>query len=61
MERLRVDVEPVEYRALARLAERELRPIPDQAHHLLREALRREGVLSATPSGCTDPNDGKAA
>lgn len=45
MEHVRIDLAPGEYRALARLCELELRPLPDQVRHVLRQALRRRGLL----------------
>jgi hypothetical protein len=48
MEKLRVDLDPVEFEALARLAERDLRPVPCEARHLVREALRHAGLLRST-------------
>jgi hypothetical protein len=38
-----------EYRALADLSTRELRSFPEQAHWLVRDGLRREGLLPAEP------------
>lgn len=45
MERIRVELDSAEYRGLAELAERELRAVPEQARHLLRQALRHNGLL----------------
>lgn len=45
MERLRLSITATEYEALVRLAERELRPIPDQARAVLRERLQETGLL----------------
>jgi hypothetical protein len=45
MERIRVVLDAAEYRGLAQLAEQELRAVPDQARHLLRQALQRSGLL----------------
>lgn len=45
MERIRIELSPAEYDSLARFAERELRPLPDQVRHLVRQALRRRGLL----------------
>lgn len=49
-ERIRLDLEADEYEALLALARRELRPLPDQARYLLRQALRRRGLLPSTPA-----------
>ena len=46
---IRISLAPEEYRALARLAERELRPIPLQAQRLVIEALQRERLLPPQP------------
>ena len=45
MERIRVTLAPSEYTALARLAERELRPVPDEIRAIVRERLREAGLL----------------
>lgn len=45
VERVRVELESAEYQALAQLAERELRQVPSQLRHLLREELKRTGLL----------------
>ena len=45
MERIRLDFDAAEFEALSRLAERHLRPIPNEARHLVREALRHAGLL----------------
>ena len=62
VERLKLDLDPAEYTALSRLAERDLRPVPQQARHLVREALRGAGLLgtaaddrSATPTISREP------
>jgi hypothetical protein len=47
MDRIRLDLEPSEYEALSRLAERDLRPVQQEARHLVREALREAGLLGA--------------
>lgn len=47
MERIRLDIDPQEFEALSRLAEDHLRPIPHEARHLVREALREAGLLSS--------------
>ncbi|MBX6754585.1 MAG: hypothetical protein IRY86_10160 [Thermorudis peleae] len=43
--RLTITLNPDEYRALAQLAEREDRPPLLQLRHLLRQELRRAGLL----------------
>ena len=45
MERVKVLLDEREFSALVRLAERELRPVPDQIRAVLRERLRAEGLL----------------
>jgi hypothetical protein len=47
MERLQLYLDSAEYAALARLAEQDLRPIPNEARHLVREALVEVGLLQA--------------
>jgi hypothetical protein len=46
MERIRVTLDADEYNGLVDLCERELRSVPDQVRHLVRDALHREGLLS---------------
>jgi|GEM_PF-5777331 len=48
MEWLRLSLAAHEYEALVRLAEREVRPVPDQARVVLRDRLRRTGLLKPT-------------
>jgi hypothetical protein len=43
---IKVPLRTDEYRALEQLAERELRPVPTQAHHMILEALRQRRLLS---------------
>jgi hypothetical protein len=45
VERIRIELDAAEYRALAQLAQQELRAVPDQARHLLRQALKECGLL----------------
>lgn len=45
MERIRLDLEGAEYRGLVRLAEQDLRSVAEEARHIIREALRRRGLL----------------
>lgn len=47
MERIKVLLPPTEYTALVELAERELRPIPNQVRVIVREALIRRGLLQS--------------
>jgi hypothetical protein len=51
VEYIRVSLDPAEYEALARLAERDLRPVPQEARHLVREALREVGLLHSEGEG----------
>jgi len=37
----------LEYEALSRLAERDLRPVPNEVRHIVREALQQAGLLPA--------------
>ena len=46
MERIRIELEPSEYSALVRLSDQELRPVTDQARHLIRLALLRRRLLA---------------
>jgi hypothetical protein len=45
IERIRVPLGDKEYSALCVLADRELRAVPDQIRAIIREQLRREGLL----------------
>jgi hypothetical protein len=45
MERIRVPLESDEYNALVQLCEQELRSVPDQTRHIVREELKRCGLL----------------
>jgi hypothetical protein len=56
MERVRLDLDRVEYDALARLAEQRLRPLPLEARHIVREALQHAGLLQPpkTERGAAD-------
>ncbi len=45
MQRLRIFLHPTEVAALEKLAEREVRPVIDQARVLLRAGLREAGLL----------------
>ena len=47
MEQVKVKLEPTEYSGLVRLCERELRSVPEQVRHLVREELRRQSLLNA--------------
>ncbi len=55
MERVKVTLEDSEYSALLRLAERELRGVSDQARHIVRSELARQGLLkTAAPPEAVD-------
>ena len=45
MERLRIELDSDEFEALSCLAERDLRPMPCQARHIVRAALQQAGLL----------------
>jgi hypothetical protein len=45
MERVRLDFDASEFEALSRLAERHLRPVPNEARHIVRVALQAAGLL----------------
>ena len=45
-DRLTVNLAPAEFEALSRLAERDLRPMPMQARHIIRQALIAAGLLT---------------
>jgi hypothetical protein len=45
MERVQVTFAPDEFVGLSRLAERDLRPVPNEVRHLVREALKDAGLL----------------
>jgi len=54
MELLRVRLADEEYEALAKLCAEQLRPLPDQARILIRQELRKQGLLQIeTPAGAT--------
>jgi hypothetical protein len=46
VQRVRLDLKSDEYEGLLRLCEEDLRSVPDEARHLIREALRERGLLS---------------
>ena len=46
MERVPLLLDPAEYTALAQMAQRDLRPLPHEARHLVRAALREAGLLA---------------
>ncbi len=48
--RLRVTLDDAEYSALLKLADREMRGVPDQARHIVRRELERLGYLEANPT-----------
>ena len=45
MERVRLDFDTAEFEALSRLADRNLRRIPNEARHIVRQALQDAGLL----------------
>jgi len=57
MERLKLTLDEREYRALAALADRELRPIPDQARAIIRERLHQAGFLAFAGSPSAVPGE----
>ena len=50
MERIKVQLDDSEFSALVRLAEQELRSVPDQARLAVRDHLQRNGWLDAESS-----------
>ena len=52
MERVRLDFDSAEFEALSRLAEQHLRPVPNEARHIVRQALQQAGLLGR-PSDLT--------
>lgn len=46
VERVRVTLNDDEYKALIKLSERELRSVPEQVRAVVRERLRRAGLLN---------------
>jgi hypothetical protein len=57
VDRVKVDLEPAEYCGLAALAERELRPLSGQLRHLLREELKRRGLLPSDEQASAEAGD----
>ncbi len=55
METVKVSLAPEEYSALVRLCDRELRDVPDQVRHIVRETLRRQRLL--TEEGAPKPRE----
>jgi len=45
MERVRLDFDCAEFEALSQLAERNLRPVPNEARHIVRAAFVEAGLL----------------
>jgi hypothetical protein len=45
VEYVRSPFEPAEYEALSRLADRDLRPLPNEIRHIVRQALEQAGLL----------------
>jgi len=54
MERLRIELDSDEFEALSCLAERDLRPMPSQARHIVRAALQQEGLLRPSATATLD-------
>jgi hypothetical protein len=50
MEYVRSPFEPAEYEALSELADRNVRPIPNEVRYIVREALKQAGLLEQTPT-----------
>ena len=48
MEYVRSPFEPAEFEALSRLAERNIRPVPNEVRYIVREALEQAGLLKPT-------------
>lgn len=46
MERVKVTLDDAEYKAIVKLSERELRPVSEQIRAIIRERLRRTGLLN---------------
>ena len=47
MEYVRSPFDPAEFEALARLAESNIRPVPDEVRRIVRDALRDAGMLTS--------------
>lgn len=47
MERIKVTLDEAEFSALVQLSERELRPVSEQVRAIVRQRLRRTGLLAA--------------
>jgi hypothetical protein len=60
MQRVRLELDPDEYRGLVRLSEREIRPVSDQARFIVRERLEAVGLLvePSAPTGADAPTFG---
>jgi hypothetical protein len=48
VEYVRSPFEPAEFEALSRLAERNVRPVPNEVRFIVREALQQAGLLIPT-------------
>jgi hypothetical protein len=60
MERIRVDLADDEYKGLVLLSQQELRPVLEEARHVIRETLRARGLLEDGPPSVPTAG-GKAA
>lgn len=61
MQRVRLDLGPDEYRALVRLSERDIRPVPDQVRFLVRQAVEAAGLLPPAQAATRQPATGGRA
>ncbi len=48
MEKVRLDFDRAELKALAQRAERTLRSVPQEARYIIREALQQDGLLAGS-------------
>jgi hypothetical protein len=61
VEYVRSPFEPAEYEALSRLAERDLRPVPNEVRHIVREALKQAGLFTPATADKTAPAEASAS
>ena len=54
MQRVKLSLEDTEYSALSRMADKELRGVSDQARHIVRRELERQGLLKAQAKEAVD-------
>lgn len=54
MQRVRLSLEDTEYTALSRMADKELRGVSDQARHIVRRELERQGLLKTQKQEAAD-------